>query len=209
MASKCFKGMSLFTEAGARKYLSQAERARFLAALEVLATPQDRSYCEMVFWTGCRPSEALSLRVEQLDLEEASVALRSLKKRGDLRGRHYRVVPLPRGFAERLDAVHDVGLRQAAGCDAPIWTMSRSTAWRRMHEVMRAAGLSGAKACAKGLRHSLGVTAALNHVPETRIKAWLGHASLATTEIYLDVAAPEDRRLAERMWHADEADAPT
>ena len=44
-----FKGMSLFTECGERKYLSQAERARFHDALAVLEDPGERSFCETIF----------------------------------------------------------------------------------------------------------------------------------------------------------------
>ena len=65
---------------------------------------------------------------------------------------------------------------------------------------MEDAGLVGVKASAKGLRHAYGVQAAMTQVPITRIKTWLGHSSLETTEIYLDVAGAEDRAIAERMW---------
>ena len=103
----------------------------------------------------------------------------------------------------RLDQVH--GIREAQtnvdhGRDARLWTFSRTTGWKRMQTVMRAAGLTGVKACAKGLRHAYGVHAAVNKIPETRIKKWLGHESLETTEVYLDVTGPEDRAIARRMW---------
>ncbi|MDD3444395.1 MAG: hypothetical protein PHS60_03220, partial [Zavarzinia sp.] len=61
--------------------------------------------------------------------------------------------------------------------------------------------------CARGLRHAYGVHAALASVPETNIKKWLGHAHLATTEIYLDMAPPEERVIARRMWPADDMQA--
>ena len=159
----------------------------------------------MIFWTGCRPSEALAMTALNIDLDEGAVVIRSLKKRGDLKGRHFRSIPLPPRFVDALDRTHGLKAAQKGadgGGSAPLWRFGRTTAWRRMHEVMAAAGLTGAKACAKGLRHSYGVTAALSRVPETRIKAWLGHASLSTTEIYLDMAGPEDRAMAARMWKA-------
>lgn len=60
--------------------------------------------------------------------------------------------------------------------------------------------LTSEKACTKGLRHAYGVNVALNNILESRIKKWLGHESLETTEIYLDVTGPEDHAIAERMW---------
>lgn len=195
-------GMTLFTQLGERKYLSGKERARFLKALAVLTDPKDRTFCECIFWTGCRPSEALGLTAINIDIDEGMVIVRSLKKRGKLKGRHFRPIPVPSDFLERLEHVHS--LREARHISAQahkkLWTFSRTTAWRRMQTVMEAAGLTGVKSSARGLRHSLGVHAAVTKVPETRIKKWLGHASLGTTEIYLDAAGEEDRSIAERMW---------
>ena len=200
-----YKGMTLFTTAGERKYLSATERERFLAALNVLERPEERTFCEMLHWTGCRPSEALALTALNIDIEDGTVLVCTLKKRGGHRGRQFRAIPAPRGFIDRLDSVHGLSRARArpdGGRDARLWTFSRTTAWKRTQAVMRAAGITGARACAKGLRHGYGVHAALASVPETRIKKWLGHESLATTEIYLDMAGPEDRAIAERMWRS-------
>jgi integrase len=193
--------MSLFTEVGERKYLSGTERQRFYDALCALSDPVERTFCEMIYWTGCRPSEALALTALNIDIDERVVVIRSLKKRGEWKGRHFRPVPVPMEFIERLEAAHDLRGTQAGGDgNARLWRFSRTTGWKRTKQVMEAAGLAGDKASAKGLRHAYGVHAAMTHVPETRIRKWLGHASLATTGIYLEMAAPEDRAIAERMW---------
>ncbi len=198
-----FSAMTLFTYAGERKYLSAAERQLFLASLTVLPDPAERTYCEMLCWTGCRASEALALTPLNIDLADAVVVVRSLKKRGPEKHRHFRQIPVPADFVARLDAVHGIAAAQenphGAGRDN-LWPMSRTTAWRRVRAVMEAAGLHGEKASAKGLRHAYGVNAAVANIPETRIRKWLGHASLSTTEIYLDMAGPEDRALADKMW---------
>ncbi len=207
-----YKGMTLFTETGERKYLSASERRQFLAALRVLDCPQERTFCEMLYWTGCRPSEALALTALNIDIDAGVIIVRSLKKRGECKGRHFRPIPVPRAFMERLETVHELRRTQACpnnGDHARLWGFSRTTGWHRIRRVMDAGGIFGIHACAKGLRHAYGVHAALASVPETRIKKWLGHASLATTEIYLDMAAPEDRAIAERMWRADETSTPT
>ncbi len=202
-----YKGMTLFTEAGERKYLSAAERIRFLSALSVLNCPRERTFCEMLYWTGCRPSEALALTALNIDIDTGAVIVRSLKKRGKRKGCHFRPIPVPREFIARLAAAHDLRTVQACsdgGVHACLWNFGRTTGWKHIRRVMQAGGITGARACAKGLRHAYGVHAALASVPETRIKKWLGHASLETTEIYLDMAAPEDRAMAERMWRNDE-----
>lgn len=131
MADAAFRAMSLVAEDGARKRLSPRERGRVFAALETLGDPFARTYCEMIFRTGCRPSETLT---------------------------------------------------------------------------MTAAGLGGVRACARGLRHSHGVAAALQRVPQAQIRTWLGHASLETTAIYFDRVGQEDREMAARIRRCGEPD---
>ncbi|WP_156912387.1 hypothetical protein [Roseibium algicola] len=41
-----FNGMSLYSLAGERKYLSAAERERFYRALPVLSCPEERTFVE-------------------------------------------------------------------------------------------------------------------------------------------------------------------
>lgn len=195
-----FGRLSLFTQQGERKYLNRAERALFLNHLHVLKQPTDQTFCEMIFWTGCRPSEALALTPLHIDLDEELVVIRSLKKRGKKKGQHFRPVPLPTAFIKRLDHIHHIRDQQRGHDHVRLWPFSRTTAWHRIHEVMNAAGISGARACGRGLRHAYGVHAAMSDVPETRIKKWLGHEHLETTETYLNMASPEDRQLASRMW---------
>ena len=194
-----FSGMSLYTRVGERKYLTSEERKRFLAALPIIENPAERTFCEMIHWTGCRPSEALALRAINIDLAENMVVICSLKKRGDQMGRHFRPVPVPPDFISRLDHAHGLRERQHSADQARLWPFARTKGWRLMRRVMATADLTGAKGCARGLRHALGVHAVIRNVPEARLQSWLGHASLETTSIYLDACGPEDRAIAARV----------
>jgi integrase/recombinase XerD len=84
----------------------------------------------------------------------------------------------------------------------PLWSWSRTTAWRRVKEIMASAGITGAAAMPKGLRHSFGVKAFQSGVPPHLVQRWLGHASLETTAIYGDVIGAEERGFARRMWQS-------
>lgn len=197
------EAISLFSCEGERKYLTLKERRRFLAALPILKSASDRTFCEMIFYTGCRPSEALSLTAMQIDVDESMVIIRSLKKRGRKKNSTFRPVPVPREFMDRLDRVHNLRALKSApdrGADARLWTFSRTTGWDRVHSVMAAAGLDGIKACGRGLRHSYGVGAAVAEVPADKIQGWLGHEDAATTAIYMQMAAQESHVVASRMW---------
>jgi site-specific recombinase XerD len=67
---------------------------------------------------------------------------------------------------------------------------------------MTEAGITGAMACPKGLRHSFAVACIGQDIPLTTVQKWLGHARLETTAIYLDVAGDDERRFAKRLWTA-------
>ena len=197
------EGFSLFSYAGERKYLTQRERKLFLGALDVLKNEKDRLFCEMLLYTGCRPTEARQLTALQLDIGENMVIIRSLKKRGKNKGRKFRAVPVPPEFMQRLVRAFDLRAVQAApdrGSSVRLWMFCRTTAWHRVHTVMNVAELNGIKACGRGLRHSFGVSAATSSVPQVCIQRWLGHEDIATAAVYIEMAAPEAHIVAARMW---------
>ena len=197
------QSMSLFSGSGERKYLNSRERKRFYKALSVLPELSERTFCETIFWTGCRPSEALELEYLRVDVEGAYLVFRTLKKRGHNKGRQYRIVPIPKKFAKSLDKAHGiVKLQKQKGADllTRLWSFGRQTGWRIMNAVMNAAKIFGIRACARGLRHSFGIHAILSRVPETRLQNWMGHATLRTTAIYVQAAGAEDRAFAKLMW---------
>ena len=184
--------MQLYGRAGQRKYLTPAERQEFLRASE--SAPRFvRTFCATLAHTGCRISEALALTATRVDLSAGVEVFESLKKR---RKGIYRAVPVPRGFLEMLEGVHDLGTMG----DRRLWEWSRTTAWRRVREVMALAAIRGLCATPKGVRHGFGVKAATSKVPLNMTQKWLGHARLATTAIYADAIGPEEQEIAERMW---------
>ena len=82
----------------------------------------------------------------------------SLKKR---RRGVFRAVPVPPELLDTLDMVHGIREAQRRGrATALLWPWSRMTAFRRVQEVIAAAGIpDGPHACPKGLRHGFGVQA--------------------------------------------------
>ena len=78
--------MHLHDTAGKRLYLNAEERAAFLAAAR-RQPARDRTLCETLHFTGCRPSELLEITPARVDLSGGTIAIRSLKKRKDATGR--------------------------------------------------------------------------------------------------------------------------
>jgi Phage integrase family len=64
---------------------------------------------------------------------------------------------------------------------------------RYVKAEMAMAGIAGAPAMPKGLRHGFCVHALQSRVPLHLAQRWLGHASIETTAIYADIAGREER----------------
>lgn len=177
---------------GQRKYLTSSEVDSFLEKARNTDVAV-HTFCWMLAVSGCRISEALALTESSIDFETKHVVIQSLKKRGK---RVFRAVPLPSELLGQLKAWLQSG--RIAG--ERLWPWSRMTGYRRICEVMRAAGISGDHATPKGLRHGFGVRAIQSNVPLTLIQRWLGHADIKTTAIYTSAMGPEEREFASRMW---------
>ena len=192
----------LFDREGRRLYLTPEERTAFLEASKAAPRPV-RTFCHTLHSTGCRISEALQLVPERVDLAAQLVTFETLKQR---RMRVYRAVPVPPDYLDTLDMVHglrELAKRSKAGDrrNAPLWSWSRMTAYRKTMEVMDAAGIEdGPHKMPKGLRHAYGLNAILKGVPVTSLRKWMGHAKLETTAIYVDAVGAQQQEIAARMW---------
>jgi integrase/recombinase XerD len=181
-----------------RKYLTSRERRRFTRAADQ-APARIRLFCLVLACSGGRLSETLALTPAAVDLDIGAASIETLKRRAP---GIMRQVPLPRSIVRELDLEFDLRAAQRDPIQARrrLWPWSRTTAWRRIKEVMVAADIHGACAMPKGLRHAFGVNAFQAKVPPHLIQRWLGHASFRTTAIYGDVMGPEERSIAARMW---------
>lgn len=186
-----FTAADLYDAQGLRKYLTSGERRRFRAQAENLP-PSKRNFCLMLYYTGCRISEALELTPERLDLPSGVVIIRTLKRR---QSNIYRAIPLPMDYLQKL-----VAMSEAKAPDERLWEFSRKTAYRTVKAVMQASGMSGVHACPKGLRHGFGIACVEANILLPTIAKWMGHSSIETTSIYLNVMGKEERTLAKRTW---------
>ena len=178
----------IFDRDGQRKYVSQAEHLRFLEAADREPEPI-KALCYLLTYTGCRVSEALSLKPLHIDEERHVITFQTLKRRR----LHFRSVPVPSFLSSML-------LQLETESQTKVWPLHRSTAWRLVKRIMGYAQIHGPQATCKGLRHGFGIRAATQSVPQNLITRWMGHASLSTTAIYLNAVGSEERLFAGRMW---------
>ena len=159
-----------------------------------------RTFCYVLAHAGSWIFGTLQLAGEPIDFDAGAIVFESLKKRK--RG-VYRAVPVSPTVLEMLAMVHGLRDRKRgarANSPALLWTFGRTTAWKKVLEVMKAAGVKGPQATPKGLRHGFGVAAIQAGIPLNLLQRWLGHAQLTTTAIYANAVGPEERNIAARMW---------
>jgi integrase/recombinase XerD len=175
------------------KAVSVSDVERLLEAASFGGTPsavRDRAMLEFLYGCGARISEAVGLDVDDLLLDDGLVRLRG-------KGSKERLVPLGRYAVDALQAYlvrvrPDLGGRgrgtPAVFLNTRGGRLSRQSAWTVLRTAAERAGLA-AHISPHTLRHSF-ATHLLEGGADVRVvQELLGHASVATTQIYTRVTA--------------------
>ena len=182
---------------GLPKALSEEEVGSLLAAVtgDGPAQRRDRAVLEVLYGTGMRISELTGLSLPDVAMDEQLV--RVLGK-----GNKERLVPLGgyarqalgswMGPAGREAMVNRKGVRRADSAALFLnvrgGRLTRQGAWGIVRQYGRQAGLDG-KLTPHVLRHSC-ATHMLDHGADIRVvQELLGHASIATTQVYTKVSS--------------------
>lgn len=126
--------------------------------------------------TGCRRSEILNLRWEDVDLDARVLRLRDAKAGP-------RDVPLGRAAGDVLAKLTRTGLYVVAGSN-PEQPFSASTLEDGWYRLCKAAGLSNARL--HDLRHTVGTYGGHSGANAFLVRDLLGHRTLATTARYVE-----------------------
>ena len=172
------------------KALSEADVEALLAAPEIgdLLGMRDRAMLEVLYATGLRVTELVSLSLEQLNLRQG--VLRTFGK-----GNKERLVPLGEEAMHWLtrylrDARGSLLAGKASDVVFPSRRgdlMTRQTFWHRIKLHARQAGIASSIS-PHTLRHAF-ATHLLNHGADLRtVQMLLGHSDLSTTQIYTHIA---------------------
>jgi integrase len=189
---------SIYDTRGRRKYLTPKERAEFLR-LAIAVGGEIASFCAVLTICGPRISEALSLVPERIDDGAGTINFKTLKRRTE---GVTRAVPVPTRFFKFLDNVH--GYRAASlderTAQQRLWSWSRTTAWRRVKEVMKRTSVPPYLRTSRALRHGYATDAYIQKVALDLIQELLGHADIRNTAIYTKVMTDEKRLIVKRTW---------
>ncbi len=176
------------------RVLSPAQVEQFLAAPKRTdpCWRRDRAMLELLYATGCRASELSNLQLADVHLGEGFCRCRG-------KGDKERLVPLGRQATLAVEAYleHErPTLAARAGSAAPGWLLLSYRGRRLLREriwelVKRYAGRVGApeEISPHTLRHSFATHLLAGGADLRQVQEMLGHASIATTQIYTHVDA--------------------
>ncbi len=152
---------------------------------------RDRAMLELLYATGCRASELSDLRLRDMHLDEGYCVCRG-------KGDKQRLVPIGGRAAAAVRAYfeHERG-QLAAGRSPPAdWVLlsyrgrrlRRERIWELLKRYARRVG-APAEISPHTLRHSFATHVLSGGADLRQVQEMLGHASIATTQIYTHVDA--------------------
>lgn len=182
---------------GLPKLLSEAQVDALLAAARALADPREAvtmtAGLELLYATGLRVSELLGLRRAALATESRMLLVRG-------KGGKDRMVPLSDAARQAVCALDAEGPWLFPG-RAPARPLTRQAFWLMLKRTALAAGIDPALVSPHVLRHAFASHMLARGADLRSLQLLLGHADIATTEIYTHV-------LAERLAKVVEAHHP-
>jgi integrase/recombinase XerD len=162
---------------------------------------RDRCMLEVLYAAGLRVSELVGLRLGSVD--RRSGVIRVIGK-----GRKERIVPLGTPALDALDEYLEsarpaLAKGQSADCDAVFLSrrggaMTRQNFFLRIRGIARQAGIASDRVSPHVLRHAFATDLLEGGADLRAVQSMLGHADLATTEIYTHVSRSRLRETVER-----------
>lgn len=171
---------------------------------ETITGIRDRALITVMYRSGLRVSEALSLQSKDVDLHIGAIAV--LHGKGDQR----RTVGIDPGASPIIEHWVEVRRERLAPplgiplfCSQKCRRMSKSMVRETLMRNARRAGIEK-RVHPHGLRHTMAYELLMEGVPIPIIQRQLGHASLQTTDTYLSHIAPKHvlEAITARSWDA-------
>lgn len=174
------------------KYFTKPEIDLILQA--VRDNPKKHLLLSLLWQTGARVSEILTLKVENVDFYTKTIRLQTLKIK---KGIGERVLPMQDGLMGLL-GVYITSKRLQRG-DRLMGGITRQRAFQIVKEAVLKAGLDEERAHPHTFRHSFAIHCILNGVSVLVVKQWLGHSNIQNTLIYMQVLESDTRHIYEGL----------
>lgn len=184
------------------KYLSEQQVTDLLNTpnVEIPLELRDKAMLELLYATGLRVTELVSLQMDNISLSQGIVRVIG-------KGNKERLVPMGQEAVHWINAFLSYGrgnLLNGQSSDVLFPSrlgvqMTRQTFWHRVKHYAVLAQIDTEQLSPHVLRHAF-ATHLVNHGADLRVvQMLLGHSDLSTTQIYTHVAKERLKRLHERF----------
>lgn len=180
------------------RVFDQTQVDAFLSAIELdrRGGLRDRCLFELVYSCGLRVSEAVSLSLQDINIQERSILVTG-------KGNRQRMIPFGQTAAEWLSRYLREERPDLAGKQRTSAVflnrygrrLSRKGIWKRFQEIELRSGLTGK---IHTLRHSFATHLLEGGADLRSVQELLGHADISTTQIYTHLDSDSLR-----LYHAD------
>lgn len=169
------------------QFLTEAEMELLLAApdVETHVGLRDRALLELMYATGLRVSETVSLKLAEIDLEGGLLTCHG-------KGSKQRRVPIGRSASYWLQRYIGARARAGKGPDSGFLfvnnagrPMTRQTAWVAIKRYAASSDLKNVSP--HTLRHSFATHLLQRGADSRSVQALLGHTDISTTQIYTHI----------------------
>jgi len=172
------------------KILSRGQVERLLeqpAKRSGVKALRDKALLELLDATGMRVSEIVSLRVDDVNLETATVRVRGKGGRERILPIHQRAVEALRAYlAEGRKAFHKEPEEQALFLNPRGTQLTRQGLWLIIKKYVQEAGIK-AEVTPHTLRHSFATQLLEGGATLRDVQELLGHSNISTTQVYTHV----------------------
>lgn len=167
-------------------FLTVEEVDRLISApdIKTLKGVRDRAMLEVLYATGMKVSELISVRISDLNMKERTIVCNS--------GGKIRIIPLGKNCCETLGKY----LRQISEENELLFVnmynepMSRQGFWKMLKTYKDIAGIDK-EITPQMLRHSFAAHLAQNGLEADTLKTLMGYSSIASANVYLDIVNEE------------------
>jgi len=212
-----------------RAYLEPQQVERLIA---VATNLRDKAFIALLARTGVRISEAIELKISDIDFRRGILTIVHLKEKSKLKcphcgeslGKRHMFCPgcgnkveeavrekvekrrqriIPVDSTTLASLQNYLEWRRSFPYRGPlVFPFTRQRGWQLVEKIGRRAGLEGIHP--HSLRHALATAWVSKGLDTKRLQLLLGHARISTTMEYVDSSFEQLRSEYERLWREDE-----
>lgn len=177
------------------KYFLPDEIHAILGAVKGMNRGRDHLIINMLWQTGARISELLSIRPMDVDSYAKGIKIITLKQ-GKKRKFYERMIPISPNEDNRYPLLVEIEGYVEAHHISPsdvLFNLTRQRVSDMIIRTCRRAGIDRQRAHPHTFRHSFAINLVRNRVPAYTIQQLMGHADPASTYVYAQILASDAR----------------